>query len=424
MEVRAAIVNWPEGAPRGAVSRFCAAAGISRSQFYEIRRRARVEGPLAAMSPQPRSYPDPHPQATPVAVEELAVTIRKELAGQGLDHGPVTVRWHLQQLGLTAPATSTLARIFTRRGMVVPAPQKRPRSSYRRFEFAMVHECWQIDAFEWPLVTDPVTGSAVTGSAATGSAAVCVIYQVLDDRSRFMLATYVGEPGVGENKTDAIAVVDQALAVAGQAPCLFLSDNGVAFNQTRVGRTSKLVTHLKNLGTRSITGRPSHPQTQGKDERAHQTLQRWLAAHPARTRAELQQVVEDFDQIYNHHRPHQSLGMKTPAQALSAGPVAIPPRPPEQTTPAGNHDQQDQVRVRQRKVARNGNLVVRRDLIQMGLEAAGTTVTVITSGATVNVFNSDGQHLRTVVLVPGQRYYGNGKKSPGGPKHQKPSTLT
>ena len=47
--------------------------------------------------------------------------IRKDLADQGLDHGPVTVRWHLQQTGLKAPAASTLARIFSARGMVTAA---------------------------------------------------------------------------------------------------------------------------------------------------------------------------------------------------------------------------------------------------------------------------------------------------------------
>jgi transposase InsO family protein len=409
MDVRAVIVNWPQGAPRGAVSQFCRVAGISRSQFYEIRRRACQEGPVAAMSPRPRVFAVPHPQGTDLAIEELAVTIRKELAGQGLDHGPVTVRWHLQQLGLTAPAASTLARIFTRRGMVTPQPQKRPRSSYRRFEFAMVHECWQIDAFEWPLA-DPAQPPQL-----------CVIYQVLDDRSRFMLATRVGAPGVGENAADAIAVVDHALTVAGQAPCLFLSDNGVAFNRTRLGQTSQLVTHLKTFGTRPITGKPGHPQTQGKDERAHQTLQRWLSAHPARTHIELREVVTAFDEIYNHRRPHQSLSMRTPAQVLKAGPIAIPPRPPD---PSPNAAAADKVLATHRKVATNGNLVVRRHIIHMGLAAGGTTVTVITSGATVNIFNDQGQHLRTVVLVPGKHYYGNGKKSPGAPKRQQPSTLT
>lgn len=415
MDVRAAIVNWDEDAPRGAVTRFCEAAGISRSRFYEIRARAKLEGPVEAMSPRARRYRDPHPQATPLAIEELAVAVRKDLDGQGLDYGPVTVRWHLQQLGVTAPAASTLARIFTRRGMVTPQPQKRPRSSYRRFEFAMVHECWQIDAFEWPL-TSPA-GEPIEPPA------VCVIYQVIDDRSRFMLATRVGAPGVGENSTDAIAVVDRAIAVAGQAPCLFLSDNGSAFNRTRLGQISHLVTHLKAFGTRPITGRPSHPQTQGKDERAHQTLQRWLGAHPAGSQDDLQAVVDAFDEIYNHRRPHQSLGMATPAQALKAAPVAIPPPPPEPGRP-DQPNESSPVRVTQRKVAKNGNLVVRRHLIQMGLQAGGTTVTVITSGATVNVFDHRGNHLRSVVLVPGQRYYGNGNKSPGGPRRDRSSTLT
>jgi putative transposase len=409
MDVRAAIVNWSEDAPRGAVARFCEATGISRSRFYEIRERAVLEGPVEAMSPRPRRYRDPHPQATSLVIEELAVAVRKDLAGQGLDHGPVTVRWHLQQLGVSAPAASTLARIFSRRGMVVPQPQKRPRSSYRRFEFAMVHECWQLDAFEWPLL-----------SAPEELPVKCVIYQVLDDRSRFMLATHVGAAGVAENSTDAITVVDQALVAARQTPCLFLSDNGSAFNQTRVGRTSKLVTHLKRLGCRPITGRPYHPQTQGKDERVHQTLQQWLVAHPAGSQAELQEVVDAFDELYNHHRPHQSLGMRTPAQAFKAGPVAIPPQPPEPSQASGGPT----VRVAQRKVAKNGNLVVHRHLIQMGLEAGGTTVTVITSGATVNVFDTRGDHIRSVVLVPGQRYYGNGKKSPGGPRRNRSSTLT
>ncbi|MBI4900304.1 MAG: hypothetical protein HY829_07485 [Actinobacteria bacterium] len=129
VDVRAVIVQWPEDAPRGAVSRFIRASGVSKSQFYEIRRRAREEGPVAAMSARPRQLSTPrHPQAIPAAVEDLAVEIRKDLADQGLDHGPVTVRWHLQQLGLPAPATSTLARLFTRHGMVAEAPQVLRRS--------------------------------------------------------------------------------------------------------------------------------------------------------------------------------------------------------------------------------------------------------------------------------------------------------
>lgn len=410
MDVRAAIVNWPEDAPRGAVSRFCNAAGISRSRFYEIRRRAEIEGPVAAMAARPRLYPDPHPQGTPVGVEELAVTIRKELADQGLDHGPVTVRWHLQQLGVSAPATSTLSRIFTRRGMVTPQPQKRPRSSYRRFEFATVHECWQLDAFEWPLL-EPL-GNQI---------GVCVIYQILDDHSRFMLATHVGVEGAGENAADAILAMDKALTRAGQVPCLLLSDNGVALNQDRRGRTSQLVAYLRAMGCRPITGRPGHPQTQGKDERAHQTLQRWLRAHPAATPAGLQEVVDAFDDLYNHRRPHQSLGMRTPAQVLAAGPVAIPPAPTAAAPPSTHRKP---TTARTYRVKKNGTLEVRRHSIYLELAAGGSQVLVVDTGTTINVFNTQGAHLRTVALIPGKTYYGNGKKSPGAPRRPKSSTLT
>jgi putative transposase len=398
MDVRAEIVNWPDGAPRGAVSRFCELHKISRSQFYEIRGRARDEGPVAAMGYRPRVGPPRHGQAIGAGIEDLAVAIRKELAGLGLDHGPVTVRWHLQQQGVTAPAASTLARIFTARGMVVPQPQKRPRSSYRRFEFAMVHECWQLDSFEWPL--------AEGGTAA--------IYQVIDDCSRFLVATRVGP---NENAADAISVFDQAVAAAGQPPCLFLTDNGSAFNQTRRGFTSQLVTHLQALGVRAITGRPRHPQTQGKDERIHQTTQRWLRAHPIATVEELVEVLAEFDQTYNHRRPHQSLAMQTPAQAHSQRPRAIPPLPPEPATPTNPAalTPRPVVTARTYQADRNGTLSIRRHWINLGRDHPRISVTVIASGQTLSIFNDQGTLIRTVVLIPGQRYYGNGKKSPGRP---------
>jgi putative transposase len=397
MDVRGMVVTWPADAPRGSVSRFCAEHGVSRSWFYGVRARVEAEGQVAAMQLRPRHGPVRHPQAIASAVEDLAVAIRKELADQGWDHGPVTVRHRLQAVGVAAPAVSTLARVFARRGMVVPQPQKRPRSSYRRFTFAMVHECWQLDAFESTLADGTVR----------------TVYQVLDDCSRFLLASHVTE---GETSVGAIAVTEKAISAAGQPPCLFLTDNGAAFNTTRRGRTSRLVVHLEAVGTRAITGRPGHPQTQGKNERVHQTTQRWLRAHPVpATPADLQRLLDQFDQHYNQHRPHQSLGLRTPAQAQAAAPVAIPPVPP----PAPSASTHPPVRARRYKVATNGNLSVRRDLIQLGLKNKNTEVTVITSGQTITVFDTHGAHLRTVVLEPGKRYYGNGLKSPGGPRRPK-----
>ena len=243
MDVRAVIVQWPDDAPRGAVKRFCEEVSISRSQFYEIRARVRAEGPVAAMEPRPRISQGLHPQAISVEVEELAVAIRKELIDDGWDAGPVTVRHKLLDLGVAAPAASTLARVFTRRGMVTPQPQKRPKTRWRRFVADAVHECWQLDGFEWHL--------------ADGTR-FCIL-QVTDDRSRFPIAT-LAAPG---QRAEAARAVIAAGIDRFQVPCRVLTDNGSAFNSTRLGRRTALVDWLESLGCRPVTrgaGTPSDPR--------------------------------------------------------------------------------------------------------------------------------------------------------------------
>lgn len=390
VDVRALVVAWPADAGRGAVARFCREHEVSRSWFYEVRQRAVNEPATQAMMPRPREHAARHSQAVALEIEEIAVRLRKELADQGLDHGPVTVRWHLQKMGLPAPAASTLARIFTRRGMVTAQPSKRPRASYRRFEFAQVHECWQLDAMQWKLA----------------DATVCVVFQLLDDCSRLMIASRVAP---GERAQDAIAVLDQGVA-AHQVPRLLLTDNGSAFNQTRRGRTSQLVAHVSSMGCRPITGRPGHPQTQGKNERVHQPLQAWLRARPAaQTLAELQDQVDEFDQVYNHQRPHQSLAMQTPAQAAGQRPHAVPPTPqrpyPSTTSPPTARTQA--IRAGQRRVSSKGKITVDHHQVFLGAEHAHTTVTAIITHATVTVFDPAGTLIRAVTLEPGKTYYGN-----------------
>jgi transposase InsO family protein len=396
MDVRALVVVFEQDPARGAVTRFCREHGVSRSWFYELRARAAAEGVVAALSPRPRDPGKRSPLAISVAIEEAAVLLRKELADAGWDHGPVTVAHHLAARGLPAPAPSTLARVFTRRGLVTAQPQKRPRSATRRFEFAMVHQCWQLDSFVWPL-TD--------GSNAA-------VYQLEDDRSRFVIASLAER---GETSAGAVRVVDCGIA-AFQVPQVLLTDNGSAFNATRRGSRSRLVEHLTLLGVQCITGRPGHPQTQGKNERIHQSTQRWLRAQPrAGSIAQLQAQIEQFDDYYNHHRPHQSLRMRTPAQALADGPVAIAPIPPPRPLdPPGRRDRTRAqaptgVLVQPRRVDAKGKIRVRTVAILLGCEYAHTSVTVLHDEHHVEVFDAAGTHIRSQHLEPGKRYYSNGR---------------
>ena len=287
---------------------FCAEQGISRKTFYVLRRRALEEGPAAVLEPRSRR-PRTSPSRLPDQVRARALDVRAALERSGLDHGPISVHDKMAAMGLEAPSPASLARIFRQEGVARAEPSKRPRAAWRRFVYPAPNACWQLDATEYVL--------------AGGRKAV--IFQLQDDHSRLAVASLVAP---GETSQAAIDVFDKGVAARG-VPQRLLTDNGAALNPSRRGVTGRLVEHVRSLGVEPITGKPYRPTTQGKNERFHQTLLRYLDQQPlADSIAELQEQVDRFDHIYNTQRPHQGLpGRITPQQAWDATPVADPPRP-------------------------------------------------------------------------------------------------
>ena len=306
--LRLDIAQWPDDAPRGAVTTFCQAHGISRKTFYKIRAVARNEGQAAALEPRSRR-PKTSPTALSESVKDQAVKVRAAMESSGLDHGPISVHDKMKSLGMDAPSTAALARIFRERDVARNEPQKKPRAAWRRFVYPAPNACWQLDATEYVL----------TGGRK------CVVFQLQDDHSRLAVATLAAS---GETSEAAIAVVKKGIAVHG-VPQRLLTDNGMALNPTRRGAVGQLVTYMTSLGVSMITGKPYKPTTQGKNERFHQTLFRYLDKQPiAESLAELQAQVDRFDVIYNTQRPHQALpGRITPQQAWDATEIAEAPRP-------------------------------------------------------------------------------------------------
>src|ERR1700692_3223204 len=96
-------------------------------------------------------WPKPPPAAISPDTAELITRLRKELAGQGLDAGPQTIAWHLQQQHQVRVSPATVSRYLARQGLVTPDPSKRPKSSYIRFAAEMPNECWQSDFTHYPL---------------------------------------------------------------------------------------------------------------------------------------------------------------------------------------------------------------------------------------------------------------------------------
>lgn len=277
------------------VTEFCAAHGVSTWFFYDLRKRFAAGGE-AALEPRSRA-PGKVANKTPAAVEDAVVAMRKELVDAGLDAGAATIAFHLRDLrGL--PSESTIWRLLKARGFVVDDPAKAPRKALRRFTAERANECWQLDDTAWDLAD----GTGVK------------VFNVVDDHSRLLVASVAMPTCTGER---ALAAVAAAAELVGW-PERILSDNAKAFRDV-------LATALGALGVAARHSRPHHPQTNGKVERFHQTLKKRLAAlDPAHDLAALQAQLDEFQLLYNHHRPHRGIGRRTPADTWTHAPKSGP----------------------------------------------------------------------------------------------------
>jgi transposase InsO family protein len=354
--------------------------GVSRRWVHELVKRFDTEGE-AALAPRSRR-PHSSPQRTPPAVEQDVIELRKHLAEQGLDAGAHTIAYHLHQRHGHAPAPATIWRILSRRGFVTPQPQKRPKSSYVRFEADMPNQRWQADVTHWKLAS----GSGVE------------ILNLLDDHARFLVASHARTT---TKAADVVATFHQAAAAHG-FPASVLADNGAIFTAApRGGGRCAIELELTRLGIAYRHSRAYHPQTCGKVERFHQTLKRWLAKQPkAGTVAELQAQLDAFANYYNTQRPHRALGRRTPASAYAARPKATPAAP-GLTVPA-------HYRVRRDKVDHTGVITLRHNSrlhhIGLGRRHAGVRVLVLVADLDVRVLTHDGQLLRALTLDPSRDY--------------------
>ncbi len=66
-------------------------------------------------------------------------------------------------------------------------------------------------------------------------------------------------------------------------------------------------------GFKPINGRACHPQTQGKIERYHRTMKNVIKLENYYSPEELERAIAEFVEYYNHHRYHESLNNRTPA---------------------------------------------------------------------------------------------------------------
>lgn len=370
------------------VTRAAAEYGISRRHLQRLLARYR-QGGLEALQPRSRR-PKTTPIATPVEVRARVVQLRAQLSADGLDAGPETIRWHLEREGLRAPSTSTIRRILHAAGLITPQPRKRPRSSYTRFEMAQPNEMWQSDFIHWRLAD----GTDVE------------ILNWLDDHSRHLLSATVHEPVSGDD----VVTVFLGLIEQYGPPASTLTDNGSVYTSRFTGGRNAFEHVLALLGIRQKNGSPGHPQTQGKTERFHQTLQRWLRARPpARTLTELQAQLDEFREHYNEQRPHRALQRRTPGEAYRATPKAAP---------ATNGHAPGHYRLRYDRLDSTGKMTLRRagrmHHLHTGITHARKRVLAFADDHQVTVADlTTGEVLSVHQIEPDKTYWRNQNKEPG-----------
>jgi transposase InsO family protein len=271
--------------------------GVSRQSLYSWLGRYQAGGleGLADRSHRPRSCP----HQIPVAVEVQICELRRRHPGWG----PRRLHHELGRDGLEpVPSRSAIYRTLVRHGLIEPATRRRRRADYRRWERDRPMELWQLDVMGGVWLTDGRELKVVTG---------------IDDHSRFCVLAGLVERA---NARRVCEIYSAALERYG-VPDEVLTDNGKVFTG-RLGPHPAEVLFDRICRQHGITHLCTGvrcPTTTGKIERFHKTLRAELfTGRRFQSLAEAQQVLDDWVESYNTVRPHQALGMATPAYRFAA----------------------------------------------------------------------------------------------------------
>jgi transposase InsO family protein len=316
--------------------------GISRKTAYKWLDRYAQDG-AAGLVDQSRC-PATAPRRTSDALEQQVLALRDahpSWGGLKLHHA-------LRAAGVSrVPAPSTITAILRRHGRLDPAetPKHQP---VQRFEHPAPNDLWQLDFMgHHPLQhgrVHPLT--------------------LIDDHSRFGLALVACD-------CEQQPLVQTHLTAAFRRyglPRRILTDNGPPWGTSGAGGVTALEVWLIRLGIGVSHGRPAHPQTQGKVERWHRTIQAEVFRFQSPlTLVDCQQVFDTFRTTYNLERPHAALGDATPASRYHPS-----PRPFPATLPPIEYGPDDLIR----KVNAQGIISVENQRYFIGRGLAGMPVAV------------------------------------------------
>jgi transposase InsO family protein len=284
--------------PGANISELCRRFAISRKTGYKWLARE----DCADLSRRPSSSP----RRTPAALESQVLAVRDTNPAWGA-RKIAHVLLRDQQIRL---APSTVNGVLQRHGRISEQASE-AATPWQRFEHETPNALWQMD---------------FKGHFAAGSQR-CHALTVLDDHSRFNVVLHA----LADEQRRSVQPVLQSAFERFGLPERINADNGPPWGSPgQPGELTGLAVWLIRLGVRVSYSRPFHPQTNGKDERFHRTLKAELLAHRVFSDLhDVQKHLGPWRDVYNFERPHEALGMQTPASRYRPSRRAMPRQLPE-----------------------------------------------------------------------------------------------
>lgn len=289
----------------------CRRFGIAPKTGYKWLLRYAQQGTsgLEDRSRRPRHSPT----RTAAEVEQRVIRLRRESRNSW---GGRKLARLLVGEGGPQLAPSTVTGILRRAGLLDPAAAAGQRP-FQRFEHHAPNELWQMD---------------FKGNFPMLDRTRCHPLTVLDDHSRFSLLLKACANERHETVRDALTGAFRRYGL----PAAMLMDNGAPWGSDRDHPFTAFSLWLIRLGIKVVHGRPYHPQTQGKDERFHRTLKFEVLRHFNFTGIDhCQHEFDRFRDRYNLIRPHDALGLATPASRYRPSPIPFPDSLPTIDYPPG-----------------------------------------------------------------------------------------
>ena len=283
----------------------CREFEVSRPTGYMWLRRYQEQG-LAGIAERSRR-PHLSPRQTGGVWEEQVVQLRQRYP----DWGARKLQVLLRRAGVSLPL-STIHRILLRRGLV--RIEDRHAAALQRFERAEPNQLWQMDfkgSTGWETAVGPLS--------------------VLDDHSRYLIALR----GTWTTKAEPVREhLESAFSECG-VPEAMLMDHGTPWwNANAPTGATWLTVWLMRQGIELHWSGYRHPQTQGKVERFHGSLQRTQGRRGV-PEQERQRWLDEYRHESNQVRPHEALGMQTPASRWRPSERRYDPNPQPWQYPEG-----------------------------------------------------------------------------------------